>query len=261
MNTVTIVVPCWNEAARLRVGDFLDAIKAYPQLTFVFVDDGSTDATAETLAFLARESPAIKALYLNKNSGKAEAVRTGVNWALENTTCEAVGFWDADLATPLEELPRFMTELERDRSREIVIGARWPHLGARIDRSTFRTLTGEIMKFLIRLAIGVHVFDTQCGAKLFRRETARELFAQPFISRWLFDVELLVRLGPSRLKRHGVELPLANWMDVPGSKLRSTELPRLLGDLIRIRREKFQARLSRHVGHDETALGAMPYAS
>ena len=238
MNTITIVVPCWNEAARLRVGDFLDAIKAYPQLTFVFVDDGSTDATAETLAFLARESPAIKALYLNKNSGKAEAVRAGINWALSHTSCEAVGFWDADLATPLEELPRFITELERDCSREIVIGARWPHLGARIDRTLWRSFSSKIMKLLIHWALGVNVFDTQCGAKLFRRATAQELFSKPFISRWLFDVEILIRLGPTRLKHHAVEIPLSNWIDQPGSKLRSTELPHLLHDLLKIRRTR-----------------------
>lgn len=232
---VTLVIPCWNESARLDVGAFLAALSANPSLTFVFVDDGSTDSTAETLAFLRNQSPAIEAIFLPKNGGKAEAVRAGINWALDHTPCEAVGFWDADLATPLSEVPRFIDELVANPSRELVIGARWPHLGAEISRSGFRSFTGAVMKKLIRLAVGVPVFDTQCGAKLFRRETARELFAMPFLSRWLFDVELLIRLGSTRLRRHGVELPLSNWTDVPGSKMKTFDLPRVLLDLIRIR--------------------------
>ncbi len=237
LDMVTLVIPCWNESARLDVGAFLAALSENPSLTFVFVDDGSTDTTAETLSFLRNQSPAIEAIFLPRNGGKAEAVRAGVNWALDHTACEAVGFWDADLATPLSEVPRFIGELAARPDREVVIGARWPHLGAAISRSGFRSFTGAIMKRLIRLAVGVPVFDTQCGAKLFRRDTARTLFARPFLSRWLFDVELLVRLGATRLRRHGVELPLANWTDVPGSKMKALDLPCALFDLVRIRRE------------------------
>lgn len=235
LNMVTLVIPCWNESARLDVGAFLAALSANPSPTFVFVDDGSTDTTAETLAFLRNQSPAIEAIFLPKNGGKAEAVRAGVNWALDHTPCEAVGFWDADLATPLSEVPRFIGELAANPSRELVIGARWPHLGAEISRSGFRSFTGAVMKRLIRLAVGVPVYDTQCGAKLFRRETARKLFARPFLSSWLFDVELLIRFGAARLRRSGVELPLANWVDVPGSKMKALDLPRVLLDLLRIR--------------------------
>ena len=238
MNTLSLVIPCYNESARLNIAPFLHALEQIPSLTLIFVDDGSTDATAETLAFLSRESPSIQTLYLPKNGGKAEAVRAGINWALSHTSCEAVGFWDADLATPLEELPRFITELERDPSRELVIGARWPHLGAHIDRTPLRSLSSKVMKLLIHWALGVNVYDTQCGAKLFRRATAQELFSKPFISRWLFDVELLIRLGPTRLKHHAIEIPLSNWIDQPGSKLRSIELPHLLHDLLKIRRTR-----------------------
>ena len=76
--TLALVVPCKNEYRRLDPSAFLDAIRAFPWLTFLFVDDGSTDETAETLAFLERQSPAVQALYLPRNVGKAEAVRAGV---------------------------------------------------------------------------------------------------------------------------------------------------------------------------------------
>ena len=120
MTSLTLVIPCKDEAKRLMMDAFLDALRDYPYLSFLFVDDGSTDDTAEVLALLERQSPAIHALYLPKNVGKAEAVRTGVNWLLDNTEAEVVGFWDADLATPFSELPAFVRALRG----EAAIGSR-----------------------------------------------------------------------------------------------------------------------------------------
>lgn len=236
MNTLTLVVPCHNEAARLRPGDFLDALAQMPYLTFCFVDDGSTDATAETLALLVDASPAIDAVYLPRNVGKAEAVRQGVLHVLERNAPDAVGFWDADLATPLDAVRAFADMLERDGGADAVLGARWPHLGAHVARSVFRSCTGSVMKALIRLVLRAPVYDTQCGAKLFTRETAAEVFAQPFVSNWLFDVELLKRLGAKRIATRVRELALDTWHDVPGSKIRPSDSFRILADLVRIAR-------------------------
>lgn len=116
MKSLALVVPCKDEAHRLVVGEFLKVIEERPYLTLLFVDDGSTDSTAETLAFLERESPSIHALYLPVNVGKGETVRRGVNWLLKNTECETVGFWDADLATPLSELDAFVDAMEANPS-------------------------------------------------------------------------------------------------------------------------------------------------
>lgn len=236
MNTLALVVPCHNEAARLRPGDFLDALARTPCLTFCFVDDGSTDATAETLALLANASPAIDAVYLPRNVGKAEAVRQGVLHVLERSAPDAVGFWDADLATPLDAVDAFADMLERDGGADAVLGARWPHLGAHVARSVFRSCTGSVMKALIRLVLHAPVYDTQCGAKLFTRATAAEVFAQPFVSNWLFDVELIKRLGAKRIATRVRELALDAWHDVPGSKIRPSDSFRILADLVRIAR-------------------------
>ena len=230
MTSLTLVIPCKDEAKRLMTDAFLDALRDYPYLSFLFVDDGSTDDTAEVLALLERQSPAIHALYLPKNVGKAEAVRTGVNWLLDNTEAEVVGFWDADLATPFSELPAFVRALRG----EAAIGSRWPHLGAQIDRNVFRHCTGSVMKTLIRLVLRLPVYDTQCGAKIFRRDLARRIFARPFLTRWLFDVELLKRI-PSQLLRSSVaEVPLSFWRDVAGSKLGLRDSFRQVYDLARI---------------------------
>lgn len=230
MTSLALVIPCKDEAKRLMTDAFLDALRNYPYLSFLFVDDGSTDDTAEVLALLERQSPAIHALYLPQNVGKAEAVRTGINWLLDNTEAEAVGFWDADLATPLSEIPTFVHALRG----EAAIGSRWPHLGAQIDRNVFRHCTGSMMKTLIRLVLRLPVYDTQCGAKIFRRDLARRIFARPFLTRWLFDVELLKRI-PSQLLRSSVaEVPLSFWRDVAGSKLGLRDSFRQLYDLARI---------------------------
>lgn len=236
MTTLGLVIPCKDEYRRLRPGDFLQAVKDNPNLTLLFVDDGSTDRTAETLAFLRKESPAIETIHLPRNVGKAEAVRTGINWLLDHTAVSVVGFWDADLATPFSELPAFLERLESRNGREAVIGVRWPHLGVSIRRSRFRSLTGLMMKSLIRLALGVPAYDTQCGAKIFRRNLAAKVFAEPFLSRWLFDVEVLKRMGTIRLHHAVAELPLSSWTDVPGSKLRLRDTFRLFVDLFRIYR-------------------------
>ena len=234
MKSLALVVPCKNEAKRLAVDSFLRALDDYPFLSFLFVDDGSTDDTAEVLAHLERLSPSIRALYLKENVGKAEAVRAGANWLLAHTDCECVGFWDADLATPLSELDGFVRALDTDPEVEAAIGSRWPHLGAAIDRKVFRHCTGFAMKTLIRLVLGVGAYDTQCGAKVFRRAFAWRVFARPFLSRWLFDVELLLRVPRAWLVTCVVEVPLANWRDVAGSKLGLRDSLRLLPDLLRL---------------------------
>ena len=236
-NTIALVIPCRNEYARLRPDAFFAALAANPSLTLVFVDDGSTDRTDETLAFLERAAAAVKALYLPRHQGKAEAVRTGVNWALAHTSAAFVGFWDADLATPLGELAAFSDALASDPRCLAAIGSRWPHLGAHIARSQSRRLSGFVMHALIRALAHLPVYDTQCGAKLFRRSLAERIFARPFRSRWLFDVELLRRVTTDELEHHVREIPLRLWRDVPGSKMRLKDVARSLVDLLRIVRE------------------------
>ena len=219
MNTLALVVPCRNEARRLAPAAFLRAVEEWPWISFCFVDDGSTDATAEVLAHLVRLSPALHALYLPANLGKAGAVREGVRYLCENSRADFVGFWDADLAAPLAEIPGFMRHFDESPSVRAVIGSRWPHLGADIRRRATRGVAAAVVKSLIRRLLGANVWDTQCGAKIFARDTAAEIFRDPFRTRWLFDVELLQRLGRRRLRSEVREQPLSAWFDVPGSKV------------------------------------------
>ncbi len=218
MKTLTLVVPCHNESLRIDKRAFVRAVEKWPWISFCFVDDGSTDMTAETLAHMTNISPAFHAIYLPDNKGKAEAVRAGIRYLCQNTGPDFIGFWDADLAAPLDEVPGFMRHFEEFPGTEAVIGSRWPHLGSDITRTHGRGLASFIAKSIIRLALGANVWDTQCGAKIFSRKAADDLFRQPFKTRWLFDVELLSRLG-GRIGSSVREHPLASWSDIPGSKV------------------------------------------
>lgn len=232
--TLSLVIPCYNEAARIDQNAFIQAVERWPWISFCFVDDGSTDSTSETLAHMANLSPAFHAIYLPANAGKAEAVRAGIKYLCKNTHADLLGFWDADLATPLDEAPRFMSLFGEFPQTRVVIGSRCPFLGTNIRRTAWRGLAGGIVRLLIRFALGVPVHDTQCGAKIFTRELAEELFEKPFRTRWLFDVEILSRLG-RRLSTTVRECPLNAWFDVPGSKINFRALTELLFIPIAIR--------------------------
>lgn len=240
--SLTVVVPCFNEAERLDETPLLTFLDRCTEASLLFVDDGSTDATAGRLAAVAARRPArIEVLSLSPNGGKAEAVRQGMLRALDRGA-GMVGYLDADLSTPPDELLRLRAAFARpDAQVEVVLGARVALLGTDIERSAVRHYLGRIFASAASLILQARVYDTQCGAKLFRATPALgSALATPFISRWAFDVELLGRLlagGPSvpALPLSAiVEVPLATWHDIRGSKLGPLAMARTLGELGRI---------------------------
>jgi glycosyltransferase involved in cell wall biosynthesis len=220
-----LVVPCYNEANRLRPQCFLEFIVAHPDVGFRFVDDGSTDETPSVLAEMqANGNGRIATLTLRSNVGKAGAVQRGIIAAFEERPA-LVGYWDADLSTPLSEVPRFVDLLDRRPDVDIAIGARVKMLGRRIRRRPVRHYAGRLFATAASVALGLAVYDTQCGAKVFRANDAvRQLFTQPLRSPWAMDVEILARYVASRGRASAgeriCEVPLYQWTDVPGSKLR-----------------------------------------
>ena len=238
--TTTVVVPCYNEANRLDVDAFVAFVEDRPWLTVIFVDDGSTDDTARILEAAQRRSPErVGRLTLTPNSGKAEAVRRGVLQAIEGSP-QLIGFWDADLATPLSELDRFCERFEDDADLQILLGSRVKLLGCHIERSELRHYFGRVAATAVSGILGIPVYDTQCGAKLFRVQPGLEaLFTESFTSRWAFDVEILARWLIQRetdaeLHRSMIEVPVRQWIDVPGSKLTAGDFLGAPVDLWRI---------------------------
>jgi glycosyltransferase involved in cell wall biosynthesis len=244
MADVSIVIPCYNEAARLPVDAFLDHAKSHPECDFVFVDDGSRDETLALIRSLEERHPQqFRAIHQPSNQGKAEAVRVGMQSAFE-AGARIAGYWDADLATPLFEIGRMQRVLEREPGIEMVFGSRVQLLGRDIRRSALRHYLGRIFATAASLSLGLPIYDTQCGAKLFRvSATTRALFAEPFSSRWVFDVELIARLIAACRGSNApgaadliYELPLERWIDVPGSKVRPVDFVRALFEMWRIHR-------------------------
>jgi glycosyltransferase involved in cell wall biosynthesis len=240
-----IVVPCYNEERRLPVPSFLDFARADRGFRFLFVDDGSRDRTASVLQQLCAKRPEIfRFLQLPDNRGKAEAVRQGVLHGLHDAW-RFIGYWDADLATPLDALGRFRDVMLTNPDVQIVMGARVKLLGRHIERRALRHYLGRVFATIAALVLDIHVYDTQCGAKLFRvSNVLRAMFAEPFVSRWIFDVELLARF----LSRHDgfrlgltatdcmYEVPLDTWEDVGASRVRGRDFLVAPLELMRIYR-------------------------
>jgi glycosyltransferase involved in cell wall biosynthesis len=237
----TLVVPCYNEEKRLNVAAFKSFLSATnPQeIGLLFVNDGSRDGTLSVLRQIQSEHPdRVMVLDLVVNSGKAEAVRQGLLQAASLPRTTIIGFWDADLATPLEELPVFLKILASKPALEMVFGARVKLLGREVHRQAARHYLGRCFATVASLVLQIPIYDTQCGAKLFRvTPVLREILEQPFHSRWIFDVELIARFIKSRNYTHPrllesiYETPLTRWEDVKGSKVGPFDFLRAFGEL------------------------------
>ena len=234
-----IVVPCYNEALRLPVTQFRQFL-CKSDINFVFVDDGSTDQTVEVIEGLrAGKEDRIALVRSPANQGKAEAVRRGINSALDQNAAY-VGYWDADLATPLDAIPRFMSVFSERPDLNMVFGSRVKLLGRQVHRRAARHYLGRVFATVVSLMLRLPIYDTQCGAKIFRvRPDTRALFAEPFQARWVFDVELLARyirqIGSPDLAANRIyEFPLDAWEDIAASKVRGTDFFIALRDIARI---------------------------
>ena len=242
MPKTVIVIPCFNEANRLQPDELRRAVEQQESLNLLLVNDGSTDGTGDLLASLSESSPGrIEVMDLPRNVGKGEAVRLGVNRANDSSTWY-VGYWDADLATPLADVAVFARILDEHPELFTVFGARVKLMGRHVRRNEARHYVGRVFATLVSMSLRAAVYDTQCGAKLFRSgELLRTVFEEPFTSRWVFDVEILARLN--RLHRLGrvaplssllYEHPLMRWVDVRGSKVSLADFPAAALDLLRI---------------------------
>ncbi len=236
MNAV-IVVPCYNEARRLPGEQYLAFLRAHGEFSLLFVNDGSRDETLSVLTELAGRSERIEVLDLSQNGGKAEAVRRGVVHL--GDVPDLVGFLDADLSTPLAALADFREVFLARPEVELVLGARVRLLGRRIERRQLRHLLGRAFATAASATLSLPVYDTQCGAKMWRpTATLQAVFATPFSSRWIFDVELLARYAQAfawdtgAISARIVEVPLMQWHEVSGSRLKSSDFVQSAADLL-----------------------------
>jgi glycosyltransferase involved in cell wall biosynthesis len=236
---LALVVPCHNEALRLEPEAFLAFLASHPTAHLVLVDDGSEDGTKAVLERIRAGAPgSVTVLGHAPRRGKAETVRAGI---LEGLRLGAplVGFFDADLSTPLSAVDDFVALLRARPTVELALGSRVMLMGRDIRRKALRHYLGRIFATAVSLTLDLPVYDTQCGAKILRvtSDTAG-LFAEPFHSPWIFDVELLARylrlpaaVGQAARRDRIYEVALPAWHDRPGSKLRWYDFARAMAEL------------------------------
>jgi len=242
---ISLVIPCYNEAPRLDVDQFRQFLAENNQTRILFVDDGSTDDTVSVLERLrSGHKDCAEILRNGKNEGKAEAVRFGMTHALDTFQQEIVGYWDADLATPLASVARFLTLLDNRPEIEMVFGSRVKLLGRDVQRRPVRHYLGRVFATLVSQMLRLPIYDTQCGAKLFRVIPGiQQIFAERFLSKWVFDVEIIARYlklyggDPKQLERIIYEYPLETWVDIPGSKVLPKDFFKAFQDLFKIKRK------------------------
>ena len=222
MMQLGIVIPCYNESKRLSQSSFGGFLNERTEVDFCFVNDGSTDTTLEVLTALRDKFPRqIQLINLESNAGKANAVRSGVHHLLQKNKYDRIAFLDADLSTSLESC--WVLAKKINTSTKFVFGSRIKKIDNRIDRRWYRFLVGRVIATFISQMLQLSVYDTQCGCKVFKPEIASLAFKEPFLSRWLFDVEVFYRLknrcGTERLQEFSKEIPLDSWVDKGDSKI------------------------------------------
>jgi glycosyltransferase involved in cell wall biosynthesis len=234
---VLIIVPCYNEEKRLQTNSFVQFAIDNPNIHFLFVDDGSRDETAVVLKELCDKLKHSDCLILDSNVGKAEAIRSGVLSLYEKSEdYEFIGYLDADLSTPLDEIIDFLEVIGKNGNIRFLMGIRVARMGAKVHRKKSRHYIGRIFATAVSLLLREPIYDSQCGAKLIHSSVADELFREKFITKWLFDVELIFRLkalSPD-FKDIIFEHPLKKWTDVGGSKLKTKDFLNAPVELFRI---------------------------
>jgi len=233
----TITIPCFNEEGRLPVEKFREFLTSDRDIYFIFVNDGSQDQTLSLLENLHAEFPdRTRVLNLEKNQGKAEAVRQGIKCSLELKP-DIVGYWDADLSTPLRAISDLQKIFEEQPQIKWVFGSRVQLLGRLIKRKMSRHYFGRVFATMASITLNIPVYDTQCGAKLFRcDDLLGPVVKEPFKTKWIFDVELIARLikttGDNDIPNRIIyEYPLMEWIDIKGSKLKLSDFVKAIKDL------------------------------
>ena len=218
-----IIIPCYNEEKRLDQEAFVNFIKDHSDYHLCFVNDGSKDDTLNVLQAMKRAVPKrISIVDVKKNSGKATAVRAGARFLYNLEDISNIGFIDADLSTDFRDFKDLVKTLERD-DKMVVFGSRNRGDCGTIKRNFLRCLLSNTIKQFIHFILGLPIRDTQCGAKVFKKSVVPVVYQEAFLSKWLFDVEIFLRLkkalGKEQTMQCIVEQPLMRWVHVDDSKL------------------------------------------
>ncbi len=234
MQNLAVIIPCYNEAKRLNTTLVKELLDKNEAVSVIFVDDGSTDGTGTFLQEIKTAYPGrIEVIPLERNMGKAAAVYAGIRFAIEKEQYDYAGYLDADFSTPPTQFELLFKKIA-GTGTEFIFGSRLKSFNLNIYRSYFRHFFGRIIATIIDTRFKLGIYDTQCGAKIFSMKAAETAFAKPFKTKWLFDVEVFLRLRESGLFSQGMEMPLEEWKDVKGSKLTFFHFPMIAAEIIKL---------------------------
>ncbi len=232
-----IVIPCYNESSRLVYSVFENFLKKTQKISLCFVNDGSTDKTAFLLKKFHQKQPdLIHVINLEQNKGKANAVTKGMIFFFRQKKYKRIAFLDADLSTSLEECYELSNKI--NLKTKFVFASRVKKLDNEIKRHWYRFIMGRILATFISRMLNLSIYDTQCGCKVFKEELIPVVFCNPFLSEWLFDVEVFYRLknyyGTKQVIAFSKENPLKSWVDMGDSKIKLSYAFWVWIDLIKI---------------------------
>ena len=232
---VGVVIPCYNEQDRLSSKEFLDFIDSNLGYLLCFVNDGSTDKTLEVLNTLKKGRENNIIVYdCEQNGGKAEAVRQGVLHLAKDPQLDYIGYLDADLSTDFKDFDDLVKTIENSEFK-IVSGSRMSRMGADITKESARKIISKTINLIIRTILGMPFNDTQCGAKIMDKDIVNLMFKDKFITRWIFDVEIFIRMRKHYGKKKAIsficEQPLKRWIHADGSKLSMKDSVKIVGQL------------------------------
>lgn len=208
MKLITLIVPAYNEAARIceTVTEAFDYFGSIGQACEVIVSADGTDGTREAAQDLAQTNHGIRVIGSNERRGKGRGIRDAVRLA----SGDIIGFTDADNKTPITEFGKLEHALRM--GHEVVIGSRAMR-ESHIERAQpfYRRLGSKGFAAFVHFSIGLSdIVDTQCGFKFFQGDVARDLFALQQIDGYMFDAEVLFL---ARLRGYHIEQIPIRWRD------------------------------------------------
>jgi glycosyltransferase involved in cell wall biosynthesis len=221
---LSLVIPAYNEEKRIT--RLFDAIAGFDGELIVVCD--GTDRTADVVESIAarRTDLAIRCLRFDHRLGKGGGVLAGLTAA----ETPRVGYFDADGSTSISEMLRLFAMLD---SSDAAMGSRWvPGSNLVVRQGFLRRIESRVFNLLIRLLFGLSFHDTQCGAKVFRKEALADVLPRMVSRGFEFDVELLWRLRGAGCTI--AEVPI-EWQNQGDSRVQKTDMIRMLLGLFAIR--------------------------
>ncbi len=188
---ISIIVPAYNEENRIRAT--LERVALHIERSrwraeVIVVDDGSHDATPETVLEFAKSHAMVRLIQNDRNRGKGFAVKNGMLHAAGDILL----FTDADLSSPIEEACQLVAEIVSGKA-DVAIGSRnAPTALQRRKQPLYRRFLGRSFNILLRLVLSMPYKDTQCGLKAFSRKASDSIFPNLTIEGWAFDPEVLL---------------------------------------------------------------------